>query len=210
MATMRVVQVGRANGPLEIVERPIPEPPAGSVRIKVQACGVCHSDSVTKEGLFPGIQFPRVPGHEVVGIIDAVGAGVTRFVRGDRHVQQCKRGHAENHGSALLFPRNKRAIQRPAPRRPFGRHHDYTRRPGQSIGDRQLLILRLAGNEQPAIGLNRLFARVPPIHPDCGNQNRSPRGNCSPDRATGTVAKVLRLGLPISDLPMDSWKTAGR
>ena len=76
MAKMRVVQVPRAKGAFEIVEREIPDAGAGEVRIKVQACGVCHSDSVTKEGLFPGIQYPRVPGHEVVGVIDAVGAGV--------------------------------------------------------------------------------------------------------------------------------------
>src|SRR5579875_1921632 len=65
MAVMRVAQVSRAGGPFEIVERPIPEPGAGSVRIKVLACGICHSDSVTKDGLLPGIQYPRVPGHEV-------------------------------------------------------------------------------------------------------------------------------------------------
>src|SRR5438552_9425859 len=76
MAVMRVAQVSRPNGPLEIVERQIPEPGAGSVRIKVHACGVCHSDSITKEGLFPNIQYPRVPGHEVAGVIDAVGPGV--------------------------------------------------------------------------------------------------------------------------------------
>ncbi|HEX5229360.1 MAG TPA: alcohol dehydrogenase [Bryobacteraceae bacterium] len=70
---MRAVQVPRAGGPLEIVEREIPPPESGFVRIKVQACGVCHSDSVTKDGLFPGIQYPRVPGHEVIGVIDAVG-----------------------------------------------------------------------------------------------------------------------------------------
>ena len=73
MATMRVAQVSRPGGPLELVERPIPDPGPGSVRIKVQACGVCHSDAMTKEGLWPGITFPRVPGHEVVGVIDAVG-----------------------------------------------------------------------------------------------------------------------------------------
>jgi D-arabinose 1-dehydrogenase-like Zn-dependent alcohol dehydrogenase len=73
MATMRVVQVARPNGPLEIVERPIPEPGAGAVRIRVEACGICHSDSFTKEGTFPGIAYPRVPGHEVAGVIDAVG-----------------------------------------------------------------------------------------------------------------------------------------
>jgi D-arabinose 1-dehydrogenase-like Zn-dependent alcohol dehydrogenase len=84
MATMRVVQVSRPNGPFEIVERPIPEPGAGAVRIKVLACGICHSDSLTKEGAFPGIQYPRVPGHEVAGVIDAVGPGVPGWERGQR------------------------------------------------------------------------------------------------------------------------------
>src|SRR5436305_10332232 len=84
MATMRVAQISRPNGPFEIVERPIPEPGAGTVRIRVQACGVCHSDAVTKEGLFPGIDYPRVPGHEVAGVIDEVGAGVTGWKPGDR------------------------------------------------------------------------------------------------------------------------------
>src|SRR3954470_21358320 len=84
MATMRVAQVTRPRGPFEIVERPIPEPGAGSVRIRVQACGICHSDSMTKDGLFPGIQYPRVPGHEVAGVIDAVGPGVAGWEAGQR------------------------------------------------------------------------------------------------------------------------------
>src|SRR5262249_52112144 len=84
MATMRVAQVSRAKGPFEIVERPIPEPGPGTVRIKVHACGVCHSDSVTREGLFPNIAYPRVPGHEVAGVIDAVGAGVPGWERGQK------------------------------------------------------------------------------------------------------------------------------
>src|SRR5262245_66544558 len=78
------VQVSRPNGPFELVEREIPEPGAGAVRIKVQACGICHSDSVTKEGLIPGIQYPRVPGHEVVGVIDALGPGVAGWKVGQR------------------------------------------------------------------------------------------------------------------------------
>jgi alcohol dehydrogenase len=81
---MRAVQISRPGGPLEIVERDIPEPGQGYVRIKVQACGICHSDTVTKDGLFPGIQYPRVPGHEVVGVIDAVGSGVPRWKAGQR------------------------------------------------------------------------------------------------------------------------------
>jgi D-arabinose 1-dehydrogenase-like Zn-dependent alcohol dehydrogenase len=84
MPKMRVVQVPRAGGPFEIVEREIPEPGAGSVRIKIQACGVCHSDSITKNGFMPGIQYPRVPGHEVAGVIDAVGPGVNGWKPGER------------------------------------------------------------------------------------------------------------------------------
>src|ERR1700731_1216859 len=84
MAKMRAAQVSSPKGPFEIVEREIPTPRAGSVRIKVQACGVCHSDSVTKEGLMPGIQYPRVPGHEVAGVIDAVGPGVAGWEAGQK------------------------------------------------------------------------------------------------------------------------------
>src|SRR5256885_4172011 len=84
MQTMRAVQVSRRRGAFEIVDRRIPESGAGSVRIKVQACGICHSDSLTKEGLFPGIQYPRVPGHEVAGVIDAVGPGVAGWEAGQR------------------------------------------------------------------------------------------------------------------------------
>jgi D-arabinose 1-dehydrogenase-like Zn-dependent alcohol dehydrogenase len=84
MATMRAVQVAKAKGPLELVVRPIPEPGPGTVRLRVKACGICHSDSFTKEGLFPGITYPRVPGHEVAGVVDAVGAGVTAWKAGQR------------------------------------------------------------------------------------------------------------------------------
>jgi D-arabinose 1-dehydrogenase-like Zn-dependent alcohol dehydrogenase len=85
MAKMRAVQVSRAGGPLEIVEREIPEPGSGWVRIKVQACGICHSDTVTKDGFWPGIQYPRVPGHEAIGLIDAVGPNVPpRWKAGQR------------------------------------------------------------------------------------------------------------------------------
>jgi D-arabinose 1-dehydrogenase-like Zn-dependent alcohol dehydrogenase len=84
MPKMRAVQVPSPKSPFEIVQRDIPEPGPGTVRIKVQACGICHSDSVTKEGLFPDIQYPRVPGHEVVGVIDAVASGVPRWKAGQR------------------------------------------------------------------------------------------------------------------------------
>ncbi|MDX1946897.1 MAG: alcohol dehydrogenase [Pirellulaceae bacterium] len=83
MSTMRVVQVPKPGAPFEIVERPIPAPGPGEVRIKVGACGICHSDSFTKDGLFQGIQYPRVPGHEVAGLIDAVGPGVKGFAAGE-------------------------------------------------------------------------------------------------------------------------------
>ena len=84
MSTMRAIQVSHPGGPFEMVERKIPDPGAGSVRIKVQACGICHSDSLTKEGQMPGISYPRVPGHEVVGIVDAVGSGVAGWTPGQR------------------------------------------------------------------------------------------------------------------------------
>lgn len=94
--TSRFVQVSKPDGPFEIVKREIPEPSSTQARIKVQACGICHSDSLTKEGLFPGIQYPRVPGHEVAGIIDVVGSDVTKWKPGQRvgvgwHGGQCGR-----------------------------------------------------------------------------------------------------------------------
>lgn len=82
MSKMRVMQVSRPQGPLELVERPIPEPGPGAVRVRVRACGICHSDSFTKEGAWPGITFPRVPGHEIAGVVEAVGPGVTAWAPG--------------------------------------------------------------------------------------------------------------------------------
>jgi len=84
VGTMRVAQITRAGGGFEIVEREIPNPGVRQVRIKVQACGICHSDVLVTEGLWPGIQYPRVPGHEVAGIIDEVGAGVSTWKKGQR------------------------------------------------------------------------------------------------------------------------------
>src|SRR5215813_136484 len=81
---MKVVQVPKPGADFELVEREIPQPRAGHVRIRVQACGVCHSDVVTKDGLFPGMSYPRVPGHEVVGVIDEVGPGVRDWKKGQR------------------------------------------------------------------------------------------------------------------------------
>lgn len=104
MAKMRAVQVTRSKGPLELVERDIPEPGPGMIRMKVQACGVCHSDSLIKEGLWPGIPYPRVPGHEVVGVIDTLGPNVpAEWKVGQRvgvgwhggycgHCEPCRRG----------------------------------------------------------------------------------------------------------------------
>ncbi|CAH2895305.1 MAG: Alcohol dehydrogenase (EC [uncultured Paraburkholderia sp.] len=84
MSRMKAVQVDAAGGPLTVVERDIPQPGDGHVRIKVQACGICHSDSLTKEGLWPGLQFPRVPGHEIAGVIDALGNGIEGWTVGQR------------------------------------------------------------------------------------------------------------------------------
>ena len=84
VAPMKAAQISRPGGDFEIVEREIPKPGVGHVLIKVQACGVCHSDEFVKEGLWPGIQYPRVPGHEVAGVIDELGAGVTEWKKGQR------------------------------------------------------------------------------------------------------------------------------
>jgi D-arabinose 1-dehydrogenase-like Zn-dependent alcohol dehydrogenase len=84
MPKMRAIQVSKPDAPFELVERTIPEPAPGTVRVKVEACGVCHSDSLVKEGHIPGIQYPRIPGHEVVGVVDAVGQGVALWKGGER------------------------------------------------------------------------------------------------------------------------------
>jgi D-arabinose 1-dehydrogenase-like Zn-dependent alcohol dehydrogenase len=84
IAPMKVAQIPKAGADFQIVEREIPKPGAGHVLIKVQACGVCHSDMFTKEGVWPGIQYPRVPGHEVAGVIDELGDGVSGWKQGQR------------------------------------------------------------------------------------------------------------------------------
>src|SRR6266851_4810853 len=100
--TYRAIQVTEPKK-LELLQRPISKPPPGKVRIRVEACGICHTDSFTVEGLFPGLTFPRVPGHEVVGKIDALGEGVSGWTLGQRvgvgylggpcfRCKQCRRG----------------------------------------------------------------------------------------------------------------------
>ena len=84
MPTMKAVQISKANGPFELVERDLPAPGPGQIRIKVEACGICHSDAFVKAGAFPGLVLPRIPGHEIAGRIDAVGAGVSTWKKGDR------------------------------------------------------------------------------------------------------------------------------
>jgi D-arabinose 1-dehydrogenase-like Zn-dependent alcohol dehydrogenase len=84
MAKMRAVQVAKANGPFELVERDIPQPGPGQVRVKVEACGICHSDAFVKFAAFPGLTLPRVPGHEIAGVVDACGPDVTPWKPGDR------------------------------------------------------------------------------------------------------------------------------
>src|SRR6476659_10016416 len=107
LASMKVAQVSKPGGDFEMVEREIPEPGAGQVRIQVQACGVCHSDVLTKEGQWPGIEYPRVPGHEVAGIVDKTGAGVSAWKKGQRAgvgwhgghdgtCRECRRGDFRN------------------------------------------------------------------------------------------------------------------
>jgi D-arabinose 1-dehydrogenase-like Zn-dependent alcohol dehydrogenase len=84
MSRMKAVQISKPGGNFEIVERPIPEPGRGQVRIKVEACGICHSDALVKEGHWPGLQYPRIPGHEIAGRVDAVGPDVTNWKPGQR------------------------------------------------------------------------------------------------------------------------------
>lgn len=104
---MKAVQVSRGGGPFELVERDIPTPERGQIRVKVEACGVCHSDAFVKHGGFPGLVYPRVPGHEIAGRVDAVGPEVTAFAVGDRvgvgwfggqcgQCQSCRRGQFMN------------------------------------------------------------------------------------------------------------------
>src|SRR3984957_11173171 len=107
MAQMKAAQISKPGACFQIVEREIPTPGAGHVRIKVQACGVCHSDVLTKDGLWPGIEYPRIPGHEVAGIIDEVGDGISAWKKGqrvgvgwhggqDNTCRECRRGDFRN------------------------------------------------------------------------------------------------------------------
>ncbi len=107
ISPMKAAQVPKPGADFEVVEREVPSPGPRQVRIKVQACGVCHSDVLTKEGLLPGIQYPRVPGHEVAGIVDELGAGVSEWKKGQRvgvgwhgghdgTCLQCRRGDFRN------------------------------------------------------------------------------------------------------------------
>jgi D-arabinose 1-dehydrogenase-like Zn-dependent alcohol dehydrogenase len=103
MSKMKLAQVSKPGGDWQLVERDILEPGVGQVRVKVEACGICHSDVLIKDGIWPGLQYPRVPGHEVAGRIDAVGSGVAEWKAGQRvgvgwhgghcfHCEQCRRG----------------------------------------------------------------------------------------------------------------------
>jgi D-arabinose 1-dehydrogenase-like Zn-dependent alcohol dehydrogenase len=103
MAKMKAAQVTRPGGPIELVEREVPKPGPGEVRVRVLACGICHSDALTKEGIWPGIKYPRVPGHEIAGLIDELGSGVADWKKGDHvgvgwygghcgHCPSCRRG----------------------------------------------------------------------------------------------------------------------
>jgi D-arabinose 1-dehydrogenase-like Zn-dependent alcohol dehydrogenase len=104
---MKAAQISKPHAPFEIVDREIPEPEAGQLRIKVKACGICHSDVLVTEGVFPWIQYPRVPGHEVAGVVDKVGSGVTGWKTGQRvgvgwhgghdgTCRECRRGDFRN------------------------------------------------------------------------------------------------------------------
>jgi D-arabinose 1-dehydrogenase-like Zn-dependent alcohol dehydrogenase len=134
MAKMRAAQVPRPGADLELVEREIPQPGPGQVRIKVEACGICHGDVLVKEGRFPGIQYPRVPGHEVAGVVDEVGAGVMPWKAGDRvgvgwyggscgYCDPCRRGE----GLACTTEMSVTGLTRD------GGYAEYMVAPGQSL-----------------------------------------------------------------------------
>jgi D-arabinose 1-dehydrogenase-like Zn-dependent alcohol dehydrogenase len=112
MPKMRAIQVSKAKGPFELIEREIPNPTPGTVRVKIQACGICHSDCMVKDGLFPNIQYPRVPGHEVAGVIDDLGEGVTDWKVGQRvgigwYGGHCNSCEACRRGNFILCSKGK-------------------------------------------------------------------------------------------------------
>lgn len=109
---MKAVQISKAGGNFEMVERPVPEPGRGQVRIKVEACGICHSDALVKEGVWPGLRYPRVPGHEIAGRIDTIGSDVTLWKPGQRvgvgwHGGHCFKCDACRRGDFLLCENGK-------------------------------------------------------------------------------------------------------
>jgi D-arabinose 1-dehydrogenase-like Zn-dependent alcohol dehydrogenase len=109
---MKAVQITKAGGDFEVVERPIPEPGRGQVRIKVEACGVCHSDAIVKQGMWPGLQYPRVPGHEIAGRVDKIGPDVTLWKQGQRvglgwHGGHCFECEPCRRGDFVLCQRQK-------------------------------------------------------------------------------------------------------
>jgi Zn-dependent alcohol dehydrogenase len=123
MPKMPAVEVTSPKGPFKVVEREIPQPGPRQVRVKVQACGLCHSDSMTKEGLWPGITYPRVPGHEIAGVIDAVGDEVPEWRPGRRvgigwygghcgYCESCRRGDFITCRNGRLIPDAGRAEAR--------------------------------------------------------------------------------------------------
>src|SRR5215475_619214 len=112
---MRLFPVQSPKGPFQREERDVPEPGPGQVRIRVEACGICHSDVITKEGILPGITYPRAPGHEVAGVVDAIGPDVPEWKKGDRaglgwhgghcgHCDRCRRGDYLTCRNGLLVP----------------------------------------------------------------------------------------------------------
>ena len=112
VATMKAAQINKGGEGFQIVEREIPEPGSGQVRIKVQACGICHSDALVVEGSWPGIQYPRIPGHEVAGTVDEVGGGVSGWTRGQRVGVSWHGGHDGTcpecrHGDFINCPNQK-------------------------------------------------------------------------------------------------------
>jgi D-arabinose 1-dehydrogenase-like Zn-dependent alcohol dehydrogenase len=130
---MKAAQISRAGGDWELVERDLSEPGPAHVRVKVEACGICHSDVLVKDGLWPGLQYPRVPGHEIAGRIDTIGGGVTAWTEGQRVAVGWHGGHcyrrAESQASCARDWNPELGRYRPA------KGNDFVRAP-EECGDR--------------------------------------------------------------------------
>ncbi len=198
MPKMKAVQISKPGGNFELVESNIPEPARNQVRIKVEACGICHSDAIVKEGHWPGLQYPRVPGHEIAGRIDAVGADVTNWKPGQRVGVGWHGGHC-----FVCDPCRARRFHQ-LPERKNHRHQPRWRLPGihgHARRSRRRDPRRVAGRRSRAAalrghhGLQRAtqFGRAGGRSGRCARHRRT-RPSRNPVRADRWASALLPLG----------------